>query len=73
MDREILIVIDISCEGEVSEGGFGRQEGPNAKLGGEWGDFLNISIPIVQYSDRVPLIFFWFRPGSPEFFFARIL
>ena len=59
MDREILIVIDISCEGEVSEGGFGRQEGPKGKIGGggDQGNFLGFFILIVQYFDRAPLIF----------------
>ena len=49
-------------------GGVG-QEGPQAKLGGDSGNFLDISIPIVQYSDQAPLIFFLVSAGSSRILF----
>ena len=35
MDGEILLVGDRTREGEASVGGFGRQERPKSKLGGD--------------------------------------
>jgi len=35
MDGEILMILDGTREGEENGGGFGRQEGPQAKLGGD--------------------------------------
>ena len=57
MDGGALIVGDRTCKGKASVGGFGRQEGSQAKLEGDKGNIVGIFIPIVQYPYQAPLIF----------------
>ena len=60
MDGATLLMGDITCKGRASVDSFGRQEGPQTKIGGELGQCLLLVDPIVLYSDWDFLICFTF-------------